>query len=210
MHDIVGIEVGKSRHSLPVQIDHTPNSIGKLFKISKRSNQQDCANQQAILTNPTQNNRDNLLKTKHGKMSPMPLFQGLSIEQIDRMPTEAVVVLDRIHHKLQRYLNWQQTLLQDRLQSSPPNTLPLTENRFVLDKLINQTIPETLNQYDQLARFNPHQLSKKIHANMTANDMLLEVLLSVDKQADELLNELNQQVSDQLATTYHYVKSRTK
>lgn len=140
-------------------------------------------------------------------MSPMPLFQDLSLEQINRMPTEAVVVLDRIHHKLERYLDWQQAQ-QSQPQSTQATAVPLSERRFVLDKLISQTIPEAVNQYDQLARFNPHQLSQKIHDNMTAGDMLIAVLLGVDKQTDELLHELNQQVSSQLATTYHYVKSR--
>lgn len=200
MHDIAGIEVGTSRHSLPPQISYTPstaipNSIGNNLDY------------QLMSSNVLQNSKKNLLKTKHGKMSPMPLFQDLSLEQINRMPTEAVVVLDRIHHKLERYLDWQQAQ-QSQSQSTQTTAVPLSERRFVLDKLISQTIPEAVNQYDQLARFNPHQLSQKIHDNMTAGDMLIAVLLGVDKQTDELLHELNQQVSSQLATTYHYVKSR--
>lgn len=80
--------------------------------------------------------------------------------------------------------------------------------KFVLDKLISETIPEAVNHYDQLARFNPHQLTQKIYHDMTAGDILIQVLLGVDKQIDELLDELNQQVSQKLATTYHYMKSR--
>lgn len=193
MHEIAGIEVGTSPLSLPYQetakIEHQsstalPTNIAKQFERLTSDNQQ-------------------MITTKHGKISPMPLLVGLSVDKINLMPTEAVIILDRIHDKLSRYQAWQQ-----ESEATSEEVTWLTEKKFVLDRLIHQTIPEAVNHYDQLARFNPHQLTQKIHHDMTASDILIEVLLGVDKQIDELLNELNHQVSSKLASTYHYMKAR--
>lgn len=192
MHEIAGIEVGTSPLSLPQTTANIgyqpstplPNNIAKQFERLTADNQQ-------------------MITTKHGKISPMPLLVGLNVDKINLMPTEAVVILDRIHDKLSRYQAWQQ-----ESEATSEEVAWLTEKKFVLDRLINQTIPEAINHYDQLARFNPYQLTQKIHHDMTASDILIEVLLGVDKQIDELLHELNQQVSQKLATTYHYVKTR--
>lgn len=193
MHEIAGIEVGTSPLSLPYQetakIEHQPSTtlptnIAKQFERLTADNQQ-------------------MITTKHGKISPMPLLVGLSVDKINLMPTEAVIILDRIHDKLSRYQAWQQ-----ESEATSEEVAWLTEKKFVLDRLINQTIPEAINHYDQLARFNPYQLTQKIHHDMTASDILIEVLLGVDKQIDDLLNELNHQVSSKLASTYHYMKAR--
>lgn len=192
MHEIAGIEVGTSPLSLPQMTDNIgyqpntplPNHITKQHERLTTDNQQ-------------------MITTKHGKISAMPLLVGLSVDKINLMPTEAVIILDRIHDKLSRYQAWQQ-----ESDATSEEVAWLTEKKFVLDRLIHQTIPEAINHYDQLARFNPYQLNQKIHHDMTASDILLEVLLGVDKQIDELLYELNQQVSQKLATTYHYMKAR--
>lgn len=191
MHEIAGIEVGTSAYSLPYEErpmlsydNSVSHNVAKLQQHFSQPNNQ-------------------VLQTKHGKISAMPLFTGVNVDKINLMPTEAVVILDRIHDKLSRYYAWQ----HENAQSTQSESW-LTEQKFVLDRLVSQTIPEAVNHYDQLARFNPHQLTQKIHHNMTASDILIEVLLGVDKQVDELLNELNQQVSQKLATTYHYMKAR--
>lgn len=189
MHEIAGIEVGTPPQALPYQpTTAIPNSFGNNLEYQ-------------LIPQTWQTDKNGAVKTKHGKISPMPLLQGLTVEKINVMPTEAVIILDRIHDKLSRYTAWQQ-------ENQQISETWLTEKKFVLDKLISETIPEAVNHYDQLARFNPHQLTQKIHHDMTAGDILIQVLLGVDKQIDELLDELNQQVSQKLATTYHYMKSR--
>ena len=85
----------------------------------------------------------------------------------------------------------------------------MTENKFVVNRLIEQTIPEAVHQYDQIAKYHPSQLNQKIQGEMTAGEMLIEVLDRVNRQLDELLNEMFHEVSQQFASTYRYVKNRT-
>lgn len=191
MHDIVGIEVGQSRHTPQLGYEPPttlPNTFGS-------DNSLQLINQQ--------NSNNKQWQTRHGKLPAMLQLVGITEDKLNLMPTEAVVILDRINGKMVRYTAWQQ---ENQLEQ----TQWLTEKQFVLNRLISQTIPEAVNQYDQLARFNPYHLQQKIHDNLTAGDMLIAVLLEVDKQIDELINELHQQVTNQLATTYRYIKSRTQ
>ncbi|MFO1365792.1 MAG: hypothetical protein U1E91_06095 [Moraxella sp.] len=43
----------------------------------------------------------------------------------------------------------------------------MTENKFVVNRLIEQTIPEAVHQYDQIAKYHPSRLNQKIQ-EMTA------------------------------------------
>ena len=128
---------------------------------------------------------------------------------IERMPTAAVMLLDTIHDKLIRYQAWQRDQSQSVNQPDHPQTPWLTENKFVVNRLIEQTIPEAVYQYDQIAKYHPSQLNQKIQGEMTAGEILIEVLARVNLQLDELLNEMFHEVSQQFASTYRYVKNRT-
>ena len=119
------------------------------------------------------------------------------------------MLLDTIHDKLIRYQDWQRDQSQSANQPDHPQTQWLTENKFVVNRLIEQTIPEAVYQYDQIAKYHPSQLNQKIQGEMTAGDMLIEVLARVNRQLDELLNEMFHEVSQQFASTYRYVKNRT-
>ena len=127
------------------------------------------------------------------------------------MPTAAVMLLDTIHDKLIRYQAWQRDQSQSGNQADHQHqqTQWLTENKFVVNRLIEQTIPEAVHQYDQIAKYHPSQLNQKIQGEMTAGEMLIEVLDRVNRQLDELLNEMFHEVSQQFASTYRYVKNRT-
>ena len=125
------------------------------------------------------------------------------------MPTAAVMLLDTIHDKLIRYQAWQRDQSQSVNQPDHPQTQWLTENKFVVNRLIEQTIPEAVYQYDQIAKYHPSQLNQKIQGEMTAGEILIEVLARVNLQLDELLNEMFHEVSQQFASTYRYVKNRT-
>ena len=125
------------------------------------------------------------------------------------MPTAAVMLLDTIHDKLIRYQDWQRDQSQSANQPDHSQTQWLTENKFVVNRLIEQTIPEAVYQYDQIAKYHPSQLNQKIQGEMTAGEILIEVLARVNLQLDELLNEMFHEVSQQFASTYRYVKNRT-
>lgn len=193
LHEIAGIEVKPAYRRQPQILEHQ-SSVDIPINITEREKQK---------INVSLHTQEKHWQTKHGKTSPMTYLTGVSIEKLNLMPTEAVVILSRINEKMSRYTKWRQETLNIQEQW-------ISEKQFAIQRLINDSIPTAVQQYDQLARFNPHKINQKIHGEMTASDMLIQVLLEVDSQLDTLLEELYQQTANQLATTYHYVKSRTQ
>lgn len=196
LHRIAGIETGTPRYALPMasaRLGHEPSvAIPNSFRNDERFQ----------LLPPTQSNSR---RTKHSKTPPMPQLAGVTIECLNRMPTQAVVILDRINDKLTRYQAWRR-----EAQTHTHTHTALSEKQFVIDRLIGQTLPEAVQQYDQLARFNPAHLQQPIHDTMTASDILIAVLQQVDAELDGLMAELNHVATNQLATTYRYIKARTQ
>lgn len=142
---------------------------------------------------------------KHGRCPIMTeLINVVDERTLNAMPIEAVAILDRINHKLRRYREWS-TELNGTQQEW------FCERQFVIDKLINESIPEALNHYEQLLRFSPYRTKHNtVHGNMTAGDMLTDLFLEIDYELDELLDELHSLVLNRLASTHRYVKSRTQ
>lgn len=209
LHDMAGIEVGLSQYTLPTTVDSTSQRM--------RLTHQAALPGMPIPNTFASDSRFELLprakhSTKKRKSTAtvnQPTFAvqsmlGIDVATIGRMPTSAVMLLDAICDKLMRYQDWQR-------EHSQPNqqTAWLTENKFVVNRLIEQTIPEAISQYDQIAKYHPSQLAEKITHGMTAGEMLTDVLVRVNVQLDELLNDLFQDVSQQFASTYRYVKQRT-
>lgn len=203
MHALVGIEVGTPRLGLGYQQGVAlPTRITSQDKL-------------ALPTHLKKTTKQTYWRTRYGKV---PALRHLSVtaDQLDLMPVEAVQLLGVIDERLSRYAAWQhnQTNASGKATNHKLSTNLsqnwLTEKQFVLQRLVEQTIPEAVNQYDQLARFHPQALAQPIHDGMNAAQVLMAVLTEVDGQIDGLLDELSAQVSAQLATTYRYVKTRTQ
>ena len=123
---------------------------------------------------------------------------------LNAMPIEAVAILDRINGKLKRYRDWSEELNEQQQQQH-------NERQFVIDKLINESVPEALYHYEQLLRFSPHRTKNSmVEGKMTAGDMLTDLFLEIDYELDEVLDQLHQTVLSRLASTHRYVKSRTQ
>ena len=148
---------------------------------------------------------DTLWYLKHGRCPIMTeLVDVVDEATLNAMPIEAVAILDRINSKLKRYRDWSDELNEEQQQQS-------NERQFVIDKLINESIPEALRHYEQLLRFSPHRTKNRtMPGNMTAGGMLTDLFLEIDYELDELLEELHQTVMNRLASTHRYVKSRTQ
>lgn len=209
MHALVGIEVGHPQEalllpyqklqSLPVSVTHSRSAYQPMTRVKSKKLRQR-AHQQ----------RQSYWQTRYGRIQPLHYLTNVTVEQLNLMPKQAVELLVSINERMAQYTAWQQ---QSQTNATHPNgttlTNWLTEKQFVIDRLISQTIPEAVNQYDQLARFSPQRLSQPIHDDMTAGEVLTAVLQAVDRQMDEMLDEVFIQASSQLATTYRYVKTRT-
>lgn len=142
---------------------------------------------------------------KHGRCPIMTeLIHVVDERTLNAMPIEAVAILDRINQKLGRYREWSSELHGEQEEW-------ICERQFVIDKLVNESIPEALNHYEQLLRFSPHRTrNNTVQGKMTAGDMLTDLFLEIDYELDELLDELHNTVLNRLASTHRYVKSRTK
>lgn len=196
MHALVGIEVGTPALVLDYQpgmalpnarlaAQKLPLALGRSQKKSKS------------LTNQV------YWRTRHGKI-PALHYLNVSAAQVESLPWEAVQWLLSIDARLARYAAWQ----HDQRQALFHNAL--SEQQFVLQRLADQTVPDAVNQFDQLARFNPNALSQPVCDGMLPAQVLLAVLTDVSRQVDGLLEDASHQVGSQLATTYRYVKTRTQ
>lgn len=147
---------------------------------------------------------ETLWTLKYGRCPIMTeLVDVINEATLNAMPIEAVAILDRINGKLKRYRDWSGELNNEAQQHN--------ERQFIIDKLINESIPEALYHYEQLLRFSPHRTKNNtIQGTMTASDMLTDLFLEIDYELDELLDELHHTVMSRLASTHRYVKSRTK
>lgn len=197
MHAFVGIEVGYPQEAmlLPYQ---------QKVQLSTNISINDA---QMAKINPRKS-RHRYWKTPYGNIHPLHCLTGVDVDKLCLMPQQAVQTLVAINERVAQYLSWQQ---QSHTQADGTTlTNWLTEKQFVIERLISHTIPEAVSQYDQLARFSPQRLNQPIHDNMTAGELLVGVLQTVERQINELLDDVFHQTSLQLTTTYRYVKTRTQ
>lgn len=135
----------------------------------------------------------------HGNL---PAVQ-LSRDDIGALSPTAQQLLWRINDKLARYQNWCNAAPND--QAAPP----LTEAQFVLNRLLQDTLPNVLQRYLQLARYTPEHLRATTADNLSADDMLIKILQQTEGQLDTLLAERHADTVAQLASDYRYVQART-
>lgn len=210
MHDIAGIDPRPVSYQQGHLIAHHPNQP---LPTSNLSGYGQNFLQNAELTeqfqainkpSPTQNSLSKYWHLKYGKVTPLTYLPSITAEKIHEVPSEALVVLDRINDKMARYTVW-------RAELNDVNEAWLTEKQYAINRLINESVPEAVNHYDQLARFDPHRVQHtKINGDMTASDILIDVLQEVDNQLDSLIDELYQQTVHKLASMHRYVKTRVQ
>lgn len=216
MHDIAGIDPRPVRYQHSHLIAHHPNQAlptelngedvlqhAELSEPFQSLNQAQNSTTQAM-THQSQASLSKYWHVKHGKVTPLTYLPSITAEKIHEVPSEALVILDRINDKMARYTVW-------RSELSDINETWLTEKQYAINRLINESVPEAVNHYDQLARFDPHRVSHtKINGEMTASDILIDVLQEVDNELDSLIDELYQQTVHKLASMHRYVKTRVQ
>lgn len=135
----------------------------------------------------------------HGNL---PAVQ-LSRDDIGALSPTAQQLLWQINDKLARYQNWCNAAPNDQA------TRPLSEAQFVLNRLLQDTLPNALQRYLQLARYTPEHLRATTADNLSADDMLIKILQQTEGQLDTLLAERHADTVAQLASDYRYVQART-
>lgn len=224
LHEIAGISPRTVRYQNSHLLAHHPNQelpVHLQGKVQEQDFSQSAlqnaelseqfqtlnANQNPLLQRTAHQSQASLSKywhVKHGKVTPLTHLPSMTAEKIHEVPSEALVILDRINDKMARYTVW-------RAELSDINETWLTEKQYAINRLINESIPEAVNHYDQLARFDPNRVKHtKVNGDMTASDVLIDVLQEVDSQLDSLIDELYQQTVQRLASMHRYVKTRVQ
>ena len=109
--------------------------------------------------------------------------------------------LHRIDEKVTSYHAYQAEL---KLHQKTP---AITEQQFVLHKMLHTRLPEMLSSYYQLKAIGSTVKSVDNQSRNEASNLLQEVLDNIEKRLDSLLEQMEQQQLQDLRVMKHYIDS---
>lgn len=135
----------------------------------------------------------------------------LNTQHLNVLPEHQLRQLQRIDKKLATYHNDQQTL---ELQKMTP---AISEEQFLLQKLLYTRLPEMLDSHHRFLGFNNRLLNVKNNtkADFTtenvkhteASQLLQEALDNIERRLDRLLEKLETQSLEELRMMKNYLNS---
>ena len=109
--------------------------------------------------------------------------------------------LHRIDEKVASYHAYQ---VEIKLNQKTP---AITEQQFVLHKMLHTRLPEMLSSYYQLTIMNSNAKSVNNQSRNEASKLLQEVLDNIEKRLDNLLEQMEQQQLQNLRVMKSYIDS---
>lgn len=109
--------------------------------------------------------------------------------------------LHRIDEKIASYYSYQTEL---KLNEKIPT---ITEQQFVLHKMLNTRLPEMLSSYYQLATISSNVRSVNNQSRNEARKLLQEVLDNIEKRLDGLLEQMEKDQLRDLRAMKNYIDS---
>ena len=109
--------------------------------------------------------------------------------------------LHRIDEKVASYHDYQTEL---KLQKKTP---AITEQQFILHKMLHTRLPEMLSSYYQLATIRSNAKSVNNQSRNEAGKLLQEVLDNIEKRLDSLLEQMERQQLQDLRAMKNYIDS---
>ncbi len=109
--------------------------------------------------------------------------------------------LQDIDKKVANYQSYQKEL------QAQNRTSALTEQQFVLHKMLHIRLPEMLASHYHLANINVSNHTKKGNTQAEANRLLQEVLDSIEPRLDGLLAQMQEQHLQELRVMKNYINS---
>ena len=139
--------------------------------------------------------------------TPLPLtssnWQQLNLNKkhLKVLPDNQIRQLHRIDEKVSNYQSYQKTL------QAQNKTLAVTEQQFVLNKMLHTRLPEMLASHYQLVNISrsTNDVSKKKKAE--ANELLQEALSNIEQRLDGLLAQIETQNLQELRVMKNYIDS---
>jgi len=123
----------------------------------------------------------------------------LNKKHLKVLPDNHLRQLQRIDEKVSSYQSYQKTL---QAQNKTP---AVTEQQFVLNKMLHTRLPEMLVSHYQLVNINNNELNQQKKAE--ASDLLQQVLDNIEQRLDRLLEQMATQQLQELRVMKNYINS---
>ena len=139
--------------------------------------------------------------------TPLPLtsinWQQLNLNKkhLKVLPDNQLLQLHRIDGKVSNYQSYQKTL------QAQNKTLAVTEQQFVLNKMLHTRLPEMLASHYQLVNINRSNNESNQQKKAEASELLQEALDNIEHRLDDLLKQIEVQQLQELRVMNNYINS---
>ncbi|MCD1279101.1 hypothetical protein DVY93_04935 [Psychrobacter sp. CCUG 69069] len=125
----------------------------------------------------------------------------LNKKHLKHLPEQQLRQLQRIDEKTHNYQTYQKEL---ETQNKQP---VVTEQQFVLHKMLHTRLPEMLASYHQLANIHTSAQHMSNEKKAEASELLQKVLNNIEQLLDRLLEQIETQQLQALQIMNHYIDS---
>ncbi|MEN6670864.1 hypothetical protein AAJP47_10855 [Psychrobacter sp. B38] len=140
----------------------------------------------------------------HAPLSPATIsWQQLNLNKthLKNLPEHQLRQLNRIDEKVEHYQSHQKEL------QAQNKTVVATESQFVLHKMLQTRLPETLSSYHQLTHKRKNTKNASREKNAEAGELLQQVLDNIEQRLDKLLAQMEHQHLQDLRMMNQYFES---
>ncbi|MGE6571675.1 hypothetical protein [Psychrobacter namhaensis] len=125
----------------------------------------------------------------------------LNKKHLKNLPEQQLRQLQRIDEKVHSYQTYQKEL---ETQNKKP---VVTEQQFVLHKMLHTRLPEMLASYHQLANIHTSAQDVTNGKKAEASELLQKILDNIEQRLDRLLEQIETQQLQALRVMNHYIDS---
>lgn len=125
----------------------------------------------------------------------------LNKKHLKVLPDNHLLQLHRIDEKVSNYPSYQKTL------QAQNKTLAVTEQQFVLNKMLHTRLPEMLASHYQLVNISKSTNDVSKQKKAEANELLQEALSNIERRLDGLLAQIETQNLQELRVMKNYIDS---
>ncbi|MEN2751573.1 hypothetical protein AAIR29_07995 [Psychrobacter sp. FBL11] len=126
---------------------------------------------------------------------------NLNKKHLQVLPDHQLRQLQRIDEKVNSYYEYQKAL------SDQNKTSAVTEQQFVVDKMLHTRLSEMLASRYHLASIHTTANQIEDEKNVEADELLQQVLNSIEQRLDELLAQMQTQHLQELQVMKNYIDS---
>ena len=125
---------------------------------------------------------------------------NLNKKHLKVLPDKQLRQLQRIDEKVSNYQSYQKALQAKK-------TPAVTEQQFVLNKMLHTRLPEMLASHYQLVNINRSDNESNRQKKAEASELLQEALSNIEQRLDDLLKQIDLQQLQELRVMKSYINS---